>query len=184
MHFFQITSLSIIIDINYPWRYGWFSNAELASTVLQSPTASCSFLGEKNVNKDNINGNNIGSASISAPLANDRSVDLYEDQLTSVDENNDLPPSIDVPSEMNNYNCMGPNSNLAESADPAGNISWNRREAGDGTVTRQLEDLVIFLPLSDAYISSINRCRVSAHWCDCSFPTCAPLRALRPYIIY
>lgn len=122
-------------------RYGWFSNAELASAVLQSPTASCSFLGEQNVNKDNIKGNNIGSAPISAPLANDRSVDLYEDQLTSVNENNDLPPSIDVPSEMNNYNCMGPNSKLAESADPAGNISWNRKEAGDGTVTRQLEDL-------------------------------------------
>ena len=152
--------------------------------MLQSPTASCSFLGEQNVNKDNIKGNNIGSAPISAPLANDRSVDLYEDQLTSVNESNDLSPSIDVPSEMNNYNCMGPNSKLAESADPAGNMSWNRKEAGDGTVTRQLEDLVIFLPLSHAYISSINHCRVSAHCCDCSFPTCAPLRALQPYIIY
>ena len=97
------------------------------------------------MNEDSIKGKIIGPASISAPSNNDQSVDLYEDQLTSVNEINSLPPaSIDVASEMKDYTCMAPNSSLEESSDPAASISWQRKEA-DGIIMRQLVDVVSLL---------------------------------------
>jgi hypothetical protein len=99
------------------------------------------------MNEDSIKGKIIGPASISAPSTNDQSVDLYEDQLTSVNEINSLPPaSIDVASEMKDYTCMAPNSILEESSDPAASISWQRKEA-DGIIMRQLVDVVSLLLL-------------------------------------
>lgn len=120
-------------------KYGWFSNTELSSAALQAPTTSSCILGEHNMNEDNIKEKIAGSAPISMPSTNARSVDLYEDQLTSGNKNHALPhASTDVPSEMNKYTCKGPNHNLVES-DCATNISWHRKEAGDGNIMRQLE---------------------------------------------
>lgn len=110
------------------------------------------------MNEDNIKEKIAGSAPISMPSTNARSVDLYEDQLTSGNKNHALPhASTDVPSEMNKYTCKGPNHNLVES-DCATNISWHRKEASDGNIMRQLEYVVIFPPISHAYKFFIKHC--------------------------
>lgn len=116
---------------------------------MEAPTTFCCTQGENNINKENIKEKITGSAPISVPATNDQPVDLYGDQPTSMNKNSDLPPaSNDVPDKMNKYTSMAPNNNLLESSDHAANISWHRKEVGDGTIIRQLEDVVVFLPLS------------------------------------
>lgn len=153
--------------IKSPWRYGWFSDIEFGSAVLQAPSASCCIPGEHIVNDDI---KIADSPPISVPSTIDRTLDLYEDQPAAVNQNHDLPPSpTHVPSEMNKWTCLATSNNLVGSSNLAANISWCRKEAaGDGTIMRQSEDVVIFLSLSlsPAYICLSSPVVMSAHICD------------------
>ncbi|KAG7960413.1 hypothetical protein I3843_10G121600 [Carya illinoinensis] len=120
-------------------RYGWFSDTELGSAVLQPPSASCCILGEHIMNG---NTKITDSPPISMASTIDRTLDLYEDQPAVVNQNHALPPSSTYLSrEMNKWTCLAPSNNLVESSDLAANISWCRKEAGDGTIMRQSEDV-------------------------------------------
>lgn len=128
------------------------------------------------MNSDNIK--ITDSSPISVPSTIDQTLDLYEDQPASTNQNDALPGRSNyVPREMNKCrSCMAPNNNCVESSDLAANISWCQKEAGDeagdGTIMRLFEDVVIFLPLSHAYIHLLNPAVPSAHRCDYGLGTC------------
>lgn len=115
------------------------------------------------MNNDNIK--ITDSPPISVPSTIDQTLDLYEDQPASTNQNDALPGRSNyVPREMSKWrSCMAPNNNCVESSDLAANISWCQKEAGDeagdGTIMRLFEDVVIFFPLPFSCLySSIKPC--------------------------
>ncbi|XP_042945909.1 TSL-kinase interacting protein 1-like isoform X3 [Carya illinoinensis] len=121
-------------------RYGWFSDTELGSAVLQQPSASGCNLAENIINNDNIEVTD--SPPISVPSTIDRTLDLHEDQPALTNQNHALPPSSNyLPCELDKWTGMASSNKPVESSDLAANISWCRKEAGDGTIMRQFEDV-------------------------------------------
>ncbi|KAG7960400.1 hypothetical protein I3843_10G121500 [Carya illinoinensis] len=129
-------------------RYGWFSDTELGSAVLQQPSASCCILAE---NENIINNDNIkvtDSPPISVPSTIDRTLDLHEDQPALTNQNHALAPSSNyLPRELDKWTGMASSNKPVESSDLAANISWCRKEAGDGTIMRQFEDVEFLMIL-------------------------------------
>lgn len=125
-------------------RYGWISNTEVGTATSQPPLKTCCIPNEHNMNS-NIRKDIVDSLPISAPPADYHSeirIIPCKDKLTSLAE--DTPcvlPSSDVPDEMIRYTGRAPdNTTLESSSGPAENMTWHRRETGNGTIMRPLED--------------------------------------------
>lgn len=112
----------------------------------QAPMASCCVPGENNLNVEKSNDQSTDLAPVSVPPSDYQAVELNKNHPTSVNKSQALVlTSKDVPNERKSYACAGPNNSLVESSEA--NKSWHRKVAGDGTILRQLRDVVLILPL-------------------------------------
>lgn len=131
-----IGSLNNINDLLYHCRYGWFSNTELRSVEFQAPIASCSIQGE-HMNVEKRNEQIVDSTPISHLSTNNQSVDKNSLALTSTDE----------PNEISGYVSSSPNN----VGTPTEIRTLHRKEAGDQNTSVHRGDLVIDLPLPQAF---------------------------------
>ena len=111
---------------------------------MQVPVATSGMLGQSNISVNNTRGQMENSVSVPMPSTNNHSIELSEDRGTSVIRNRAVnTTSTDLPNTRGDGVYL--NTRTEESRDPAANVSWHGENAGDGTVIRQLEDVVIVI---------------------------------------
>ncbi|EOY07887.1 TSL-kinase interacting protein 1, putative isoform 1 [Theobroma cacao] len=125
-------------------RYGWFSDAEVASLTWQAPVSSY-IPSEHNVNVEGRNGCIAEEVQVSALSTSDQSKKLDDpcnNQPTLRKENHALqPPLTNFPSEISRFICAGPKDNLGDSPIPVRHASADRSETCNVAILRQLEDV-------------------------------------------
>ncbi|XP_034693729.1 TSL-kinase interacting protein 1 isoform X1 [Vitis riparia] len=126
-------------------RYGWFSNTEISSVAFQAPLASCTILGEHNMEVNNRKKQIMDSRPIHAPPPTDHQseklVEPCKDRSTLLTGNTVVPSSNNAQEEMTRYVNVASNSNLMESSEAAANISWHQRESEDDSIMMPLEEV-------------------------------------------
>lgn len=126
-------------------RYGWFSNTEISSVAFQAPLASCTILGEHNMEVNNRKKQIMDSRPIHAPPPTDHQseklVERCKDRSTLLTGNTVVPSSNNAQEEMTRYVNVASNSNLMESSEAAANISWHQRESEDDSIMMPLEEV-------------------------------------------
>ncbi|KAE9607720.1 hypothetical protein Lal_00014151 [Lupinus albus] len=119
-------------------RYGWFSNTELGLLNMQVPVASSCMFGQSNINMDISKGHTVNPASLHTQSINIHCMELFEDRGTSMIRNCALTTmSTDLPNARDDSVYL---STSKESCDPV-NLSCHGKDARDGTVTRQSEEM-------------------------------------------
>ncbi|KAK9291498.1 hypothetical protein L1049_019446 [Liquidambar formosana] len=125
-------------------RYGWISNIELGPATFQASLASSHVANEHNTNVNIRKEQIMDSTPISAPPTDHHSenfIDPNKDELTSETENTAHAPLYpDGSSERIRYTGAGPNNNSLDPSDPSANMTWHRRDTGDGTILKPSED--------------------------------------------
>lgn len=121
-------------------RYGWFSNTELVALNMQVPVVSDCMPKQSKVGVDNTNDQVMKLTSRPTPSTDNHSMELSEDCGTSLNRNCALTTtSTDLPNARDDSVYL--NTSSEEPCEPTDNISWHGKDVGDGTVTRQLEDM-------------------------------------------
>lgn len=85
----------------------------------------------------------VNSASLPMPSTINHSMELSEDRGTSVFRNCALSTTTDLRNTRDDSVYL--NTSTKESCDPTANLLWHGKDVGDGTVTRQLEEMVIVI---------------------------------------
>lgn len=138
----------------YFLRYGWFSNTELVALNMQVPVVSDCMPKQSKVGVDNTNDQVMKLTSRPTPSTDNHSMELSEDCGTSLNRNCALTTtSTDLPNARDDSVYL--NTSSEEPCEPTDNISWHGKDVGDGTVTRQLEDMVICI-LSFLVLTSMS----------------------------
>ncbi|GAV90591.1 Myb_DNA-binding domain-containing protein, partial [Cephalotus follicularis] len=120
-------------------RYGWLSDPQLGSVTSQTPLGCLPGVGRMDL--ENMKGPITDSVPTTVPSTNEQSEKLVvscKDQLTSVNDNNAL--ACTSSAEPNQMASVGSKNDVANSSDISANISCNRKESCNGTITRQFED--------------------------------------------
>lgn len=124
-------------------RYGWFSDTELGSVAPHAPSASGCVPSFHNINVENKKEQIVDSVPGRVPSTSDQSenfVDPYK-KLTSVKENDTFATSSSsMPKETSSYISTS-KCDIADTSDPAANVSWPRKETGNEIITGQAEDM-------------------------------------------
>lgn len=122
-------------------RYGWFSDVELGSLALHTPSASCCVPSFHNINVENRKEQIADAVPVNVPSTSDQSenfVDSYK-KLTSVAENHTFAPSSSsMPKETSSY-ISASKGNIGDMSAPAANVSWPGKETGNEIITGQVE---------------------------------------------
>lgn len=131
--------------VYYLWRYGWFSDTELGYVAPHAPSASGCVPSFHNINVENKKEQIVDSVPGRVPSTSDQSenfVDPYK-KLTSVKENDTFATSSSsMPKETSSYISTS-KCDIADTSDPAANVSWPRKETGNEIITGQAEDMVM-----------------------------------------
>ncbi|XP_021897368.1 TSL-kinase interacting protein 1 isoform X2 [Carica papaya] len=120
-------------------RYGWFSRSTAGSLTSQAPVLSFNVPVVDNMNVENRKRLMVESGKIPVPSTDDQSEKLgtpSKNTLTSVDKHY-VPTQSLISMPMNTCLTTGPKDNSIVSATI---IPWNRKETGNCTSTRLLED--------------------------------------------
>ncbi|XP_052173890.1 TSL-kinase interacting protein 1-like [Diospyros lotus] len=120
-------------------RYGWFSNAELASTS-QAPIVLSGTI--QNLNVDISDMEEPGKDSVQESTPSEKLIDhCNEDQQAlGAESTAAAPSSVEVPNDTIECISVGANSNVQESSIGAETVPWDRRETGKGAVLREGEN--------------------------------------------
>ncbi|KAI4353603.1 hypothetical protein L6164_002539 [Bauhinia variegata] len=118
-------------------RYGWFSNTEHGALNTQVPIASSCMPVESNIYMGNTKSQIADSAPHSEPSIINHSTNFPEDQVT---RNHSFPKSVpDVPNSRNDSVYLNPS--IEEPCIPTSCEALHGKEAGNGTMTRQVDDM-------------------------------------------
>ncbi|KAF5737535.1 TSL-kinase interacting protein 1-like isoform X1 [Tripterygium wilfordii] len=125
-------------------RYGWFSKSQLGSATPKPLLGTWCIPCRHHIDVENVEGQTEDSVPTAGPSNNDQSeklVDPFRDQRVTKNDNHDCTlPSTDDVHVMHRYLNTGSRKNLVVSFDSSANISLHRKDIGDRTNPRQLED--------------------------------------------